>query len=198
MNDFIPPAYADFEPLTALLERRLLSGEALSEYELLSWLQQPEQAIFAADALRDSLTLFRSHFILMHCLYRLRGQWFARQEALLEISALRIQRQPWQAAHHRLPAAADALAGYYGDLNELATDRETVESLLGSFWKMMLNPLRQEEDLQLLELNVDASEQDIRLQYRRLAMRHHPDRGGDEQHFCRIQAAYQRLKNRYL
>lgn len=198
MNDFIPPACADFEPLTALLERRLLSGEALSEYELLSWLQQPEQAIFAADALRDSLTLFRSHFILMHCLYRLRGQWFARQEALLEISALRIQRQPWQAAHHRLPAAADALADYYGDLNELATDRETVESLLGSFWKMMLNPLHQEEDLQLLELNVDASEQDIRLQYRRLAMRHHPDRGGDEQHFCRIQAAYQRLKNRYL
>lgn len=198
MNDFISPAYADFEPLTALLERRLLSGEALSEYELLSWLQQPEQAIFAADALRDSLTLFRSHFILMHCLYRLRSQWFERQEALLEISVLRIQRQPWQATHHGLPATADALAGYYGDLNELTTDRETVESLLSSFWKMMLNPLRQEEDLQLLELKVDASEQDIRLQYRRLAMRHHPDRGGDEQHFCRIQAAYQRLKNRYL
>ena len=195
-NAFHDPAA--FEALLQLLELRLHNGLPVSEYELLTWLQAPEQAIFATEALKDSLTMFRSHFVLMHCLYRLRAQWQASKEALLEISALRIQRLPWQTSTTGAVDVPDPLAAYYLDLTQLATDRESVEALLTSFWKRMLSADTLLADLQVLELTEGASEDDIRLQYRRLAMRHHPDRGGDEATFCQIQTSYQRLKSRFL
>lgn len=195
-NAFHDPT--SFEALLQLLELRLHNGAAVSEYELLTWLQAPEQAIFDAGALQDPLTMFRCHFILMHCLYRLRAHWLAHQEALLEISALRIQRLPWQASTDSAVDVPDPLAAYYLDLTQLATDRDSVDALLSSFWKRMLVTDTLMQDLQTLELDENASEDDIRRQYRRLAMRHHPDRGGEEASFCRIQTSYQRLKTRFL
>ncbi|WP_430462116.1 DNA-J related domain-containing protein [Thalassolituus sp. LLYu03] len=197
MTDLTPPDDS-FGPLLALLTVHLSNGQPFSEYELMSWLKAPEQGIFAADALADPLTLFRSHFILMHCLHRLRRQWAETREAALEISALRIQRLPWRASAEQLPGSVDAVAEYYLNIEGLKTGREEVDALLSSFWRRMLVNDHSDEDLSVLGLTAPASDEDIRLQYRRLAMRHHPDRGGDELTFCRIQTAYQRLKNRFL
>lgn len=44
-----------------------------------------------------------------------------------------------------------------------------------------------------LGVAADASFDEIRAAYRRLAMKHHPDRGGDIEDFRRIQAAYDAL-----
>ena len=192
------PAADDFTALLTLLERYLLPGQAVSEYELLRWLQAPQQGIFRTDALRDPLLLFRSHFILMHCLYRLRSQWAENRTAILEISPLQIRRMPWQQSDRQAAAWHDPLASYYLDLNELNTGRDDVEAMLRHFWQQMLLPDHQQQDLALLELTEPVTAKEIRLQYRRLAMRHHPDRGGNEQHFCQLQAAFQRLKTRYL
>lgn len=188
----------DFSALIALLERILSSGEAISEYELMRWLQAPEQAIFRTDALQDPLLMFRSHFILMHCLYRLREQWQQSNSADLEISALSIRRIAFHPDHSATGVAQhDALAAYYLDLQNLHTEQDDIEQMLNSFWQKMLIPDNQQDDLDLLELSEPVTNQQIRQQYRRLAMQHHPDRGGDESHFCRIQAAFQRLKTRY-
>ena len=62
----------------------------------------------------------------------------------------------------------------------------------------MLLPEQLDEDLKILELSSAVTIEQIQIQYRRLVMRHHPDRGGDQHRFCQIQAAYQRIKNRYL
>src|SRR5207247_8118995 len=43
----------------------------------------------------------------------------------------------------------------------------------------------------VLGLTAGCTEDDIRAAYRRLAMKHHPDRGGDEKAFVKIQAAYE-------
>jgi len=43
---------------------------------------------------------------------------------------------------------------------------------------------------QTLGVNKDASPEDIKRAFRKLAMQHHPDRGGDETRFKEIQAAY--------
>jgi curved DNA-binding protein len=46
---------------------------------------------------------------------------------------------------------------------------------------------------QILGLNPGASEEEVKKAYRKLAMKHHPDRGGDEAEFKRIKEAYENI-----
>ena len=46
-----------------------------------------------------------------------------------------------------------------------------------------------------LEISIDASDEEIKAQYRALAMIHHPDKGGDEEKFKLIKEAYEILSD---
>ena len=46
-----------------------------------------------------------------------------------------------------------------------------------------------------LEVSIDATEEEIKLKFRSLAMVHHPDKGGDEEKFKRIKEAYEILSD---
>src|SRR5690554_7283425 len=70
---------------------------------------------------------------------------------------------------------------YYLDLNNLDTSEESIEQLLNSFWLKMRIPEQHPEDFAILELTPPVSANQIKAQYRKLAMQHHPDRGGCEQ-----------------
>lgn len=48
---------------------------------------------------------------------------------------------------------------------------------------------------QILGVNRDSSEQEIKAAYRKLAMQHHPDKGGDATKFHEINEAYDTLSN---
>ena len=53
------------------------------------------------------------------------------------------------------------------------------------------------EDLyKILELERNASESDIKKNYRRLSKKHHPDMGGDEEMFKKISYAYDVLSDK--
>ena len=47
----------------------------------------------------------------------------------------------------------------------------------------------------ILGVSKNASEQEIRKAYKKQSMQHHPDRGGDEEQFKRVNEAYQTLGN---
>ncbi|ASP40303.1 molecular chaperone DnaJ [Bacterioplanes sanyensis] len=190
---------ASIDMLQQRLQHILADGEARTEHQLISDLQQ--QGLFNPDVLRDSLTLFRCHFLLMHCLYRIRQQWQAQRCFELDISALRIQARPFSSTAPQggeaLPHTSDPLASYYLDLSQLHTQRDEVEALLQSFWTALANGENRSDDLALLELDNTASDDDVRQQYKRLAMRYHPDRGGDAARFNAISQAYERLKTHF-
>ena len=186
--------------LTALrqcIEQQLDDGQAYSEHELIRQLQQQE--VLAQGSLRDSLGLFRCHFVVMHCLYQLQQHWRSQQQADLHISPLQIQKQPWQAAAHTSQSlhSHDPLAEYYLDLDNLQTERADIEQMLDGFWQRFVAAPQVRADLALLELPDNASQQQVRLQYKRLAMRYHPDRGGDPVQFRAITQAFERLKIRF-
>ena len=44
----------------------------------------------------------------------------------------------------------------------------------------------------------DATEQDIKKAYRKLASKHHPDKGGDEERFKQINESYKLLLKKFI
>lgn len=176
-----------------------------SEYELITLLQQPPYEFFDKSAMNDPLKLFQTHFLLFHCLYRLRAQWLDSKQALLDISALKIVRSPLKntgLSPTDCPTLDDPLAQYYLDLSHLSnTERSDIEELLASFWQGINQPSNRfdskeslTEAMKILELKAPVEVKDLKGQYRRLAQRYHPDKGGNSEHFKKICRAYHQLK----
>lgn len=94
---------------------------------------------------------------------------------------------------------ADPLRSYYLDINQLEnTTRADIDAMLGRFWTRFSRYDRRGEALSILKLSRDAEDATILLQYRRLAMQHHPDRGGDATKLQAIHAALAILDPRTL
>ena len=99
------------------------------------------------------------------------------------------------------PVLDDPLAEYYLDISHLSnTERSDVEALLDSFWTGMktANPRFDSKEslseaMAILELKAPVEVKDLKGQYRRLAQRYHPDKGGDSEHFKKICRAYHQL-----
>ncbi len=164
----------------------------LSEFDLIRRVQDdarlPE---FGSDALRNPLSLFRTHFVLFHVLYRL-GERLAAFGEDVEVHCLRCRILPRAGggAETRAVAASDPLRAWYLDLANLRdTDAAAAERLVGDFWRLLARTDQRGEALAVLGLSDPVGDDEIKAAYRRLAMRHHPDRGGDTQTLQRLNAA---------
>lgn len=164
----------------------------LSEFELIKLLQTDAEPEFAADCLKDNLSLFQTHFFLFHSLYSLADQ--LPSEWSLRISALCIQLVPVENTGSSELAEHEPLREYYLDLGNLEnTDAQAVEDLLDYFWQRFLGHEDRSAALDILGLQDPVDWDTIKNTHRRLAMRHHPDRGGDEQRLQEINSAMQLL-----
>lgn len=174
--------------------------DGLGEYELLKALEARGAPGFTALDLRDPMALYRAHFMLFHCLYRLRQALVAETGESLDVHCLRIVLRPARPGSSDGSGIeqADPMQGYYLDLANLdGMDAEQVEALLSDFWRRFSRPdERRREALQVLGLEDPVDEQRIRKQYRRLAQRHHPDRGGDTLVLQRLNEAMMVLSTR--
>jgi|GEM_PF-332231 len=155
------------------------------------------------------LALFQVHFIVRFCLYddRLLTAVANHQRYLIEIAAsgVRIRLNENNSNTNDTVVSADSrphleLREFYRNLENLdAATEESVSGLLAGFWRKFRVSASdtgsdQESAFLVLGLNVDASWETIQARYRVLAQKHHPDRGGIEGDFIKIQAAYSLLK----
>jgi DnaJ-domain-containing protein 1 len=72
-----------------------------------------------------------------------------------------------------------------------------VDELLNSFWKKVFIPQPQidiQQALDFMELEAPIPLPQLKVQYRRLAQRYHPDKGGDSEHFKQVCQAFHQLK----
>lgn len=162
----------------------------LDEYRLMRRLAAQGDAHFAPARLRSPAGLFEAHFLLFHGLYRLRDRLRAQRCADLRIECLDIRLLPHVPAAPGIPAPADPLRAYYLDLDRLRrTTPEVAAGLLGSGRTRLRCRRGAQDALRVLGLEAGASATEIKRRYRRLAMVHHPDRGGDPRRLREINVA---------
>lgn len=181
--------------------------QGFSEYALINHLKDMQHPLFAQANLSDTLSLFRTHFVLFHVLYLLRDRLRSRSEFDLQISPLQIRLKQaaattLQPTNNQALECDDPLRSYYLNLNHLqVTDRADVEALLNSSRATLLQP--QNITDALLELGIDqplstVTAAELRHQYRKLVSLHHPDRGGCTKRLQRINQAMDTLRAEHL
>lgn len=184
--------------LSQQIEHYLLEHPYSKEYEIILHLKR--RAYLPEHALTSSLALFRSHFLVFNALYRLQANTLIHQRYALSISSMEITLTPFNHADSEALSLSnyDPLALFYLDLSHLNTTTESdIEKLLQSFWQHYFNEDQKHHALKTLELSEPIDFKQIKKQYRRLAMRHHPDRGGDANALIEIHQAMQCLQQYY-
>lgn len=180
---------------SVLLEVLSRFPDGLSEHELIEELCSIDDSGFGDQVYQTELDMFQHHFLLFHCLYRLRDRLVSEGIAGLDIHCLKVKLVPIASSNSSLPDMHDPLRDYYLDLNELyKTSSEDVEALLNSFWHRYRSYTEQDWALKLLGLDASATLSEIKARYRKLAMEYHPDRGGDKLKFQLINEAMGHLK----
>lgn len=178
-----------------LLDILQSQAQGLSEFELLRELDKRAPEQFNASQRRDNLSLFQTHFFLFHHLYVLREQLLEQRVAKLEIGPLSVKLMAFTQTNENALDSLDELRDYYLQVENLQkTSGDDVEQLLNQFWRKLIRNDKREQALLVLGLSDPISWDEIRAQYRRLVMEHHPDRGGDVERLQAINAALECLK----
>jgi len=172
----------------------------ISEFDLIKRLEADGHTGFDKDCLRSNLSLFQTHFLLFHSLYLLRDELASNGREHLDIQPLCIQLIPTSSKHSNQSQsntaldAHDPLRDYYLDLNHFDnTQNADVDALLNQFWQRFVSNDDRLTALAVLELQDPVDWPTIKTQHRRLAMQHHPDRGGDAERLQAINAAMDTL-----
>mgnify|MGYP003385993582 CR=1 FL=1 len=168
-----------------------------SEIELIRHLQSRKVEPFCEFNLSHSQDLFRAHFLLKHALFRLQDLYLNQEAFLLDISLVRIRRDPYYQEQASLTAYSSVKAYYLDISHYFETQEEEVNELLNKFWQKFLAQDERSAALKTLGLPDDAGHEQVKKQYRRLAQVHHPDKGGCETQFKKISAAKNLLDKVY-
>lgn len=174
---------------TAIEQELEAHPAGIREHDLIQALKSRGFLDFLPPPPADPVYLFRAHFLLFHALYTLRDNLTESRQGLLEIGPLSIRCLPWSAGDVAL-TTPDPLRDYYLDWSNLDdTTDEDVSRLIASFWKQLGKFDNRIEALAELGLEDPVDDETIKLAWRRLAMEHHPDRGGDTDRLQAINAA---------
>lgn len=187
--------------LSQPVETFILEHSPCREYDIIKYLQG--LGVLSRTCLAQPLSLFRCHFLIFNALYRLQLSSLTHKRYQLLISALEIKIEPINPklttqSSEKKPSEFDSLALFYLNLDNLNKTTETdIEKLLNHFWQYYFNDQQKQDALDVLGLSSPVDFNIIKKQYRRLAMKHHPDRGGDANKLIEIHQAMQCLQQYY-
>ncbi|EKL9829701.1 DnaJ domain-containing protein [Vibrio alginolyticus] len=146
--------------------------------------------------------LFKRNFLIMNALYQLQDT--LSPDSWLQVEAMDIQlMSSMEALRHKIDIH-DPLREYYLDWRNYEADEDEVRRLLNEFWTTYqkfiggssVASVDKTKALSLFELNTDATPAEIRKQWRKLALRWHPDReNGDAERFRVLCEAWNVLRN---
>ncbi|AAN56700.1 DnaJ domain-containing protein [Shewanella oneidensis MR-1] len=146
--------------------------------------------------------LFKRNFLLMNALFELQEILLPKQ--WLQVKAMEIQIFRLVPSNVNLLIMEDtSLREYYLDWNNYDTSENVVRELLEAFWSsyksyigLNVNLMHKGHALRIFELDESATPRDIRKQWRRLALKWHPDRPeGDAARFREVCEAWQSLRD---
>lgn len=183
----------------SLIEKTIRHNpQGVSEYEILRQIE-PVSDWSKQLSSDPNLLIFQKHFLLMNALYRLQEQIYLHSKEILVINPLCIQVHPRSNNEACKGVGSDSsnakLKEYYLDFSHFeSASAQSVDELLAQFWMKFQNTEKKDSALLLLELTSNASEREIKDQYKKLAHQHHPDKGGDAERFVQIQEAWEILK----
>ncbi|WJT09225.1 DNA-J related domain-containing protein [Vibrio harveyi] len=126
--------------------------------------------------------LFKRNFLLMNALYQLQETLYP--DGWLQLEAMNIVLMSSIEASRHSVDTNDPLREYYLDWKNYEADEGEVRRLLNDFWSRyqryiggnVSDDLDRSKALHLFELDADATRTEIRRQWRKLALRWHPDR----------------------
>lgn len=204
--------------LTETLDaHRPLFTAGTTEFALISVLQDPPYSLFDKTCLKQPSDLFKTHFLLFHCLYKLKHRYQAAQLGDLHIHTTEIKlhamvHNPHSSAFNSNKLGrgelveGDKLAHYYLDLDNLAMSDDEVETLLDSFWRRFAQGTQQgyseceiygaKQTLSIPDETL-LSEDTIKRYYRKALQLHHPDKGGCSLMVQKVIHAYQVLRHHH-
>ncbi|MFH4629217.1 DNA-J related domain-containing protein [Vibrio alginolyticus] len=146
--------------------------------------------------------LFKRNFLIMNALYQLQDTLYP--DSWLQVEAMDIQlMSSMESLRHKIDIH-DPLREYYLDWRNYEADEDEVRRLLNEFWTTYqkfiggssVASVDKTKALSLFELNTDATPAEIRKQWRKLALRWHPDReNGNAERFRVLCEAWNVLRN---
>ena len=183
--------------LTVIDQILSANPQGISEYDLMTEIDQHEASLYPKPDMSEPLLLFQHHFYLRHCLYVLQQQYSEQEHWRLDIQLTRLQKLPYSRDPDGVLQTFDPLREYYLDLSNMNRESElSVRQLLNNFWRAMSAYQHQSEALSVLGLNGHESAAEQKKRYQQLVQQHHPDKGGDEATFRTVREAWEKLNRR--
>ncbi|GLR76203.1 DNA-J related domain-containing protein [Aliivibrio sifiae] len=128
--------------------------------------------------------LFKRNFLIMNALYQLQTELYPEQ--WLQVEAMNIHLFPERSSGYsdHVIDTAHPLREYYLEWTNYQVEEDEVRRLLNEFWSnyrrylggSTISSMDRIQALKLFGLSESATGKEIRKQWRKLAMQHHPDR----------------------
>ncbi|MFT6028801.1 MAG: DnaJ-domain-containing protein 1 [Oleiphilaceae bacterium] len=191
LNPYLKPILSELKYFLSLYPKT-------NEHQIIKHLQNTQTPPFNSFKLSLSKDLFSAHFLCMHALYHLKLQYVQERKYTLLIHSVRIERILFAESqslkitspHNAFLEIKDPLESYYLDSKHyFKTQEQDINDMLKSFWKRYLAQDQKQAALDALDLPPEADAKMIKDQYKRLAQKHHPDKGGCAEIFNKVREA---------